>query len=343
MGRSCRKKREEHNRLDHEQKARGNAGMLEGITEYWLCVGGANVDVQGVTSARLLPGTSNPGEVHQAAGGVARNVAENLGWLGEEVQLFALVGEDADGEWLRQVTANSGVATHGMLRITGKSTGRYLAIRDRDGELYTAVADMELNEEWPAEIVQQGLKRLIQAAGLFLDANLPVEVMRAFLAEARRLDKKIIVDPVSVKKAEKWKGLLEGVHILVASIDELEVLGGQSLHSYNDVEICAKKLVTEGIHQVMVICGEAGLWLCTAQEEKWLAAPTMPIRESAGDAFAAGIIYAQNKALSLTEQAAFGVALAEMRTKGNGRYDIDALLARKDYYAAKERQILDRE
>ncbi|GEC89069.1 PfkB family carbohydrate kinase [Brevibacillus brevis] len=230
-----------------------------------------------------------------------------------------------------------------MLRIAGKSTGRYLAIRDRDGELYTAVADMELNEEWPAEIVQQGLKRLPQAAGLFLDANLPVEVMRAFLAEARRLDKKIIVDPVSVKKAEKWKGLLEGVHILVASIDELEVLGGQSLHSYNDVEVCAKKLVAEGIHQVMVICGEAGLWLCTAHEEKWLAAPTMPIRESAGDAFAAGIIYAQNKALSLAEQAAFGVALAEMRTKGNGRYDIDVLLARKDYYAAKERQILDRE
>jgi len=68
------------------------------MSEYWLCVGGANVDVQGVTIARLLPGTSNPGHVQQAAGGVARNVAENLGWLGQEVQLFSLVGEDADGE-----------------------------------------------------------------------------------------------------------------------------------------------------------------------------------------------------------------------------------------------------
>lgn len=337
------KKREEYNGLDHKQKARGNAGMLEGITEYWLCVGGANVDVQGVTSARLLPGTSNPGEVHLAAGGVARNVAENLGWLGGDVHLFALVGEDADGEWLRQVTATSGVATHGMVRVAGKSTGRYLAIRDLDGELYTAIADMEVNEEWTEDIVQQVLRRLPMAAGLFLDANLPVEVMRIIMAEARRMDKKIIVDPVSVKKAEKWRGLLEGVHILVASIDEMEALGGQSLHSYNDVEACAKKLVTEGIHQVMVLCGEAGLWLCTAHEEKWLAAPTMPIREACGDAFAAGIIYAQNKGFSLTEQAAFGIALAEMSAKEKGHYDIEALLTRKNFYAAAKRQIVDRE
>ncbi|MGG1659357.1 carbohydrate kinase family protein [Brevibacillus sp. NRS-1366] len=317
--------------------------MLEGMSEYWLCVGGANVDVQGVTHARLLPGTSNPGHVQQAAGGVARNVAENLGWLGQEVQLFALVGEDPDGEWLRQTTAKSGVATHGMFLIPGKSTGRYLAIRDLDGELYSGVADMDVNDAWTETLVQSTLRRFPQAAGLFMDANLPQAVMQQFLDEAKRLDKMVIVDPVSVKKAEKWRGMLDGVHLLISSIDEIETLSGQSLYSFYDVERCARKLVDEGIRQIMVNCGDAGICLCDQKDSIWMQAPPNPIRETAGDAFAAGVIYAQNKASSLVEQAAYGIALAELSGKQKGMYDIEQFLQRKEFYATSQLQIGDRE
>ncbi|KQL43848.1 sugar kinase [Brevibacillus choshinensis] len=317
--------------------------MLEGMKEYWMCVGGANVDVQGVTSARLLPGTSNPGIVHQAAGGVARNVAENLGWLGEEVHLYALVGEDADGEWLRQITADSGVATHGMMRVSGKSTGRYLAIRDLDGELYTAVADMAINEAWTDAMVRDVIKRLPQVTGVFLDANLPVHVMEALLEEANRKGKKVIADPVSVKKAKKWRGRLEGMFSLVGSIDEMEALSGQSLHSYNDVEKCAHALVVGGVTQVMVICGEAGLYLCNERESLWLPAPTTQIREMAGDAFVAGVIFAQDKTSFLFEQAAYGIALAEMSIQKKGKVDLNEFLLRKEFFASKQNQIMNRD
>lgn len=310
--------------------------MLEGIRQYWLCVGGANVDVQGVTSARLLPGTSNPGTVHQTAGGVARNVAENLGWLGEEVHLYALVGEDADGEWLRQVTADSGVATHGMMRVPGKSTGRYLAIRDTDGELYTAVSDMAINEAWTDSMVRDVKRRLPGATGLFLDANLPMQVMEALLIEAKREGKKVIVDPVSVKKAKKWRGKLEGVFALVGSIDEMEAISGQSLHSSHDVEKCAQSFVAGGITQVMVICGEAGLCVCNESGLHWLPGPLFPIREKAGDAFAAGVIFAQDKTPLLPEQAAYGIALAELSLQKKGVYDVNELLLRKEFFSSKQ-------
>ncbi|QRG66057.1 carbohydrate kinase family protein [Brevibacillus choshinensis] len=310
--------------------------MLEGIKQYWLCVGGANVDVQGVTSARLLPGTSNPGIVHQAAGGVARNVAEYLGWLGEEVHLYALVGEDPDGEWLRQVTADSGVATHGMKRVPGNSTGRYLAVRDTDGELYTAVSDMAINEAWTDSMVRDVCKRIPEATGLFLDANLPVPVMEAILIEAKREGKKVIADPVSVKKAKKWRGKLEGVFALVGSIDEMEAMSGQTLHSYQDVEKCAQSFVAGGITQVMVVCGEAGICLCNESGELWLPAPPFPIRETSGDAFAAGVIFAQDKTSLLQEQAAYGIALAEMSVQKKGMYDINEFLLRKEVFASKQ-------
>lgn len=310
-------------------------GVLEGMKDYWVCVGGANVDVQGSTSSRLLPGTSNPGTVRQAAGGVARNVAENLAWLKEDVHLFALVGEDADGGWLRQVTANSGVATHGMFMIPGQSTGRYLAIRDVDGELHTAVADTLINEAWTEEMVQKCLKRLPHASGLFLDANLPSPVAQTLLAEARRLDTMVIVDPVSVRKAEKLRGMLEGVHLLVASIDEIEVLCGKSVQSFQEVEQCASRLITEGVHQVMVICGEAGLYVCREKEARWLTSPSMPIRGSAADAFVAGVIYALQRTSSLREMAAYGIALAELSGQQPGSYDLDTFMQRKEFFLAK--------
>uniref|UniRef100_A9U6J2 Predicted protein n=1 Tax=Physcomitrium patens TaxID=3218 RepID=A9U6J2_PHYPA len=266
-------------------------------TELSELVGGANVDMQGVTSVRLLPGTSNPGVVHQTAGGVARNVAESLGWLGEEVHLYALVGEDSDGEWLRQITADSGVATHGMFRVPGRSTGRYLAVCDLDEELYTAVADMAINDAWNTSMIQSGLLSLQQAAGLFMDANLPLPVMEA--------------------------------------IDEMETLCGRILHSYQDVEKCAKTLVDEGVSQVMIMCGEAGLYLCNQTESFWLSPPDAPIRASAGDAFAAGVIYAQNKTQRLVEQGAFGMAMAELSMERKGSIDLNELSRRAEFFVTK--------
>ena len=54
------------------------------------CIGGAHLDRHGVLRGPLVLGTSNPGSVHVAVGGVARNVAENLARLGVKVTLVSL-------------------------------------------------------------------------------------------------------------------------------------------------------------------------------------------------------------------------------------------------------------
>jgi pseudouridine kinase len=285
--------------------------MLGSMKEYWLCAGGANVDVQGITSAALLPGTSNPGIVRQTAGGVARNVADHLARLGEEVLLFALVGEDAEGEWLRQMTAQSGVATIGMVRVPGGRTGRYLAIRAADGELLAAISDMAVNEAWTEQMMEDGVKRLQHATGLFLDANLPEWVIRRFLQEGMRRGIPVVADPVSVKKAERWRGLLNGVKLIVIDTDELEVLTGKPASSAAGAEAAASILLNEGVQQVIVLGGENGLYVCRQSEALWLPQPDCSLRETAKDAFVAGVLAALRKTESLAQQAAFGVTVAE--------------------------------
>jgi sugar/nucleoside kinase (ribokinase family) len=72
------------------------------------CIGGAHLDRHGVLHGPLVLGTSNPGAVHVAMGGVARNVAENLARLGERVTLVSRVGDDLAGRQVREHAAGCG-------------------------------------------------------------------------------------------------------------------------------------------------------------------------------------------------------------------------------------------
>ncbi|MEI8181049.1 PfkB family carbohydrate kinase, partial [Aestuariivirga sp.] len=62
-----------------------------------IVIGGANVDIKGRSRGSFVAGTSNPGEVTVSAGGVGRNIAENLARLGISVSLVTALGQDANG------------------------------------------------------------------------------------------------------------------------------------------------------------------------------------------------------------------------------------------------------
>ena len=58
-------------------------------------IGGANIDISAkYNSAVTATGDSNQGQIFTSAGGVARNIAENLARLGSAVQLITGLGDD---------------------------------------------------------------------------------------------------------------------------------------------------------------------------------------------------------------------------------------------------------
>ena len=52
---------------------------------YAVGVGGANIDLCGRSYAPIEPRDSNPGEIEISAGGVTRNICDNLARLGADV------------------------------------------------------------------------------------------------------------------------------------------------------------------------------------------------------------------------------------------------------------------
>ena len=63
-----------------------------------FCIGAANVDRKFYVHKDLVAETSNPVTSTRSIGGVARNIAENLGRLGETVAFYLLVDKIVNGK-----------------------------------------------------------------------------------------------------------------------------------------------------------------------------------------------------------------------------------------------------
>ena len=128
----------------------------------------------------LLRHTSNPGVVTQRPGGVGRNIAEAIarvaGGGGAPPLLVSAVGADLPGDALIADCKNAGVDTRGVRRDGSLRTAVYAAMLEEEGELLSAVADMEVMDSLSADDFG-GFAPQIEAAPLVVaDANLSPEV-----------------------------------------------------------------------------------------------------------------------------------------------------------------------
>jgi pseudouridine kinase len=256
-----------------------------------VVVGGANVDVKARSSAPLVPATSNPGVVVRSPGGVGRNVAENLARLGSPVALVSVVGSDPDGDWLLDETAGAGVDVTPVLR--GGQTGRYVAVLDVDGDLVAGVSDMAATDAITPEALDLDL--LGSAALVVVDGNLPVPTIDAILS----LGARVVIDPVSVAKAERIALLLGGnrpVFAVTPNQDELASLGSVAAVHERGVEV------------VWVRRGAAGSLLSTPDGAVELPAPPVsPVDVTgAGDAMLAAFCHRVLAGDALADAAAYG-------------------------------------
>jgi pseudouridine kinase len=195
-----------------------------------ICIGAALVDELFHARDTILNATTNDALVTKTAGGVARNIAHQLGLLGVPVQLISVFGNDSDGNWLKQICTNAGVQLDGSL-TTGVLSGKYTGILDRDGSLYTAfLTNAAIYLITPQHLETQ--RALLQTASHILaDANVSVESMEWLLAFSKETGIPFIIEPVSVPPASKLAAMqLDGLYLVTPNEDELPVMCGEEAH-----------------------------------------------------------------------------------------------------------------
>src|SRR4051812_11467347 len=102
----------------------------------------------------ILPGTSNPVRSFTSFGGVARNIAENLARLRAPVRLISRVGRDSGGDSFLINLKFLGLPTATVSRSEILPTATYTALLDPRGEMWVALADMDIHQEMTIEVLE---------------------------------------------------------------------------------------------------------------------------------------------------------------------------------------------
>jgi len=176
-----------------------------------VVMGGAVVDIiaQPAQDKPLLLHTSNPGHCIESEGGVGRNIAEVLGRLGTSPLFFTAIGNDARGKaMLSQLleecnvnvcmgrsTEKENILTYST--IEGSNTASYLAVLDHEGDLHTAVADMEVLSHIPVPLSIDW----DEVDFLVMDANPPMDSLIHASKAAYEANTNVFWEPTSIPKA----------------------------------------------------------------------------------------------------------------------------------------------
>jgi pseudouridine kinase len=289
-------------------------GYVLGDAPFVAVIGGANIDIHGKSNNTLRASDSNPGVVHTSAGGVARNIAENMARLGIDCRLISAIGRDHNGQMLMRLCRDAGIDMQYVHEIESVPTSTYLSVLDDKGDMRVAIADMSIIDELGAARLQPQQAMLAQASLLILDSNLADDAI-AWLT-GTFADKVIFADTVSTTKAPRLRPYLASIHTLKTSTIEAEALTGCQARTQAQLRRVAGDLHAEGVERVFITRGAAGVFYSandTHGNEK-LKGPKREVLNAggAGDAFLAGLAYAWLTDLPLDKTLSFALAAADI-------------------------------
>jgi len=240
-------------------------------------IGTFNIDFVGSTDYDLIKGESHPGLITIEAGGVARNITENLGRMGADITFFTAVGRDAYGEKFKKDLEAQNVKIKMPLSSTKYNTSIYFAINNKQKNLEYAVVNTDILELINVDYLKEIILELNNFDYLLLDTNISEEAIDYIFKHVKT---KIIVDTVSLIKSNKIIPYLKDIYLLKANYHEY-----MNLSKYLEEAHPMNLIVTNGSHNVT--------YIHEGKKKQYMPYKNNNILSTtgAGDAFLAGVVY----------------------------------------------------
>lgn len=259
-----------------------------------ICIGGANVDRKLYVKEGIVSGTSNPVRSSQSVGGVARNIAENLGRMGEEVILFSVSGNDSDWKEIYDLSSPF-MNLNYVAQFENAATGSYTAVLNSDGSLEVALADMDIYDQITPELLAKNSTLLRKARSIIIDLNCPCEAIEFLCSFATKNYIPIAVIPVSSPKMKRLPRNLSSVNWLITNVDETEVFMNCRIETADDWKASVDNWLDLGVENVIITNGAEGV-MAGGENEPIRHFPAIRTENlvdvtGAGDSFCAGVLY----------------------------------------------------
>ncbi len=296
-------------------------GYLLKEQDYIMGIGAANVDIHGMSKKSIILRDSNPGNMNSSAGGVTRNVSENLARLGAPVRLITALGDDIYADQIRNECTAAGIDFSHSMVVEKHPSSTYISILDENGDMFVAMSDMSVLQRMSMEFLKSKSGIISGAKFITCDAGLPEEVLEGIL-DVYGSQTPVFIDPVSGTYAEKLKPIIGKVDTLKPNRMEMEVISGIKIENETDLERASDLLLEKGLKHVYVSLGADGCFYMNRDGVKIKRAlkplDQMVNATGGGDAFMAAVLYARLLDFNVDETVDFalGAGVAAISYKG---------------------------
>jgi pseudouridine kinase len=283
---------------------------------YVLVIGSAGMDVKGRPEQEIILGTANLGRVRQSAGGVARNIAENLARLEVPTVLLTAVGDDRAGQRVLDQCEASGVDCSYVRRVADSRTGTYLALFKPDGDLMAAINDYAVMEAVDRDYLLNHEALIAEAEMIVIDATLSETALEVVFDLAARYEVRVCADPTTPELAERLCPYIAQLYLMTPNAAETNVLCAldDPASDRETATTAARQLVMLGTHIAVVTMGDQGLAYADGSGGGFIRAIHTNVVDStgAGDALTGAVIFGLLNEVPLDEAMRLGVTAASL-------------------------------
>lgn len=281
-----------------------------------VCIGAMLVDELFYCNEPVVAATSNPASVKRTAGGVMRNIVHHLVLLDVPVNFITVMGDDADGRWLKDDCKRAGIDLSCAITATC-STGKYSALLNPDGSLYAAACVNPSESLLTISLLQQQAALLSNATMIVADTNLDTKVLEWLIAFCNEKAIGLFIEPVSVAKAKKLSSIsLEGLYMITPNEDELTSLGENG----DTKEQTIQKIFAKGVKHIWLRKGSNGSAIISRTGTSSLPAPAVKVKDITGAGDAALAAWIASSYFDMDEKkslmAAHAMAAAVLQVEG---------------------------
>ena len=276
-------------------------------------IGGANIDISAkYISPATTTGDSHQGQISTSAGGVARNIAENLARLGSAVQLITGLGDDELSAPVRASLNLPLLDLSACYAPPNTPSDSYLSLYDMKGELVSAINQMRLVNKLTPSYLQRFKTQITGANLIIADCNLPTDTIYWLAALPDRPT--LFFDGVSMEKITRLQSCLDRIDGLKCNRLEAAALLNCSVRATPDQLVA--NLLQRGVDIVLLSLGSEGVQLGRSGQQLHfpLLEPPQTIASvaGAGDALLAGFLHSHFNGASDEAAMHFGLRAAQL-------------------------------
>ena len=296
---------------------------MSNLKKYVVTIGGSNVDIISRSKNKILIGESNVSEIDLTAGGVIRNITENLCYLKHNCYLITVFGDDEFGNYLKDNCKNSGININQSLNIKLGNTATYLSVNDHTGEMLVAANDTKILENLTPEFLSSKKSLINDAAAIVIDANLSINTLKYIFNNFK--NKFIFADPVSLTKSVKLKKYLSLINVIKPNLEEAKFLFNLRSVGTRYLNALRLSLLEKNVEKLIISLGSKGVISYNNGEIKKISTRKQRVQNvnGAGDALMAGLIHGYLKNWEWDYNVKFAISMANISLQSKSTVNVD--------------------